>query len=150
MKHSIAMVDSRSIEHLILATSICGAGFLAIYVTFGKSAKQIGGRLEQVFVELQRKAFHMIGGCIICATYHWGIKSGLMVPAFAAHEFNTNVGAVDAGAAFLSVCFASWLLEASRLLIPAVQQWYLSSFQSLVRQKEHNKAAGIATFFQGR
>jgi dolichol kinase len=41
------------------------------------------------------------------------------------------------------------MLEASRLMIPAVQRWYLSSFKGLIREKEINKAAGIAFFLPG-
>ena len=39
---------------------------------------------------------------------------------------------MDAGAAFISICFVSWMLEASRLMIPAVQKWYI---RALVRSK---------------
>jgi len=49
----------------------------------------------------------------------------------------------------VSLCFVSWTLEASRILIPAVNKWYLSSFKGLIREKEKKKAAGIAYFLPG-
>ena len=56
---------------------------------------------------------------------------------------------MDGGAAFLAISFVCWMVEASRLTIPAVQSWYLKTFKGLIRQKEHSKAAGIAYFLPG-
>ena len=53
------------------------------------------------------------------------------------------------GAFFLAICFATWMLEASRLMIPFVRDWYLSTFKGLVREKEFNRAAGVAYFLPG-
>eukprot|EP00408_Alexandrium_pacificum_P016531 CAMPEP_0171201658 /NCGR_PEP_ID=MMETSP0790-20130122/24602_1 /TAXON_ID=2925 /ORGANISM="Alexandrium catenella, Strain OF101" /LENGTH=287 /DNA_ID=CAMNT_0011667061 /DNA_START=89 /DNA_END=953 /DNA_ORIENTATION=- len=146
------LVDAGRLESMIFAGFICGASMLAVHRAFVGSAKQAGGRIEKVFVELQRKSFHMIGGCIICSVYHWGIKHGLLTSACrsaGASTASASSYAMDGGAAFLSLSLVSWLLEASRLMFPAVQRWYMESFSGLVREKERAKAAGIAYFLPG-
>lgn len=152
---SNALVQTDRIEQMIFGGFICGASLLVVHAAFSSLARRVGGRTARVFVELQRKSFHMLGGCLICAMYHWGIKQGVLKPAFV--EVGTTVPDVaagtsepmDAGLAFLSCCLVSWILEASRLTIPTVQTWYLRSFKGLIRDKERNKAAGIAYFFPG-
>lgn len=157
---SNALVDTARIERMILGGFIFGGCLLAVHRAFGRFAMRAGGRPARVFVELQRKAFHMMGGCLICAAYHWGMKHGFLAPAFGvpsvaagpvgvAGSGGGGAASLDAGAAFLSVCLASWMLEASRLMIPAVQRWYLRSFKGLVREKERTKAAGVAYFLPG-
>lgn len=131
---------------MIYGGFICGGCLLGVHLAFGKAAKGKGGRIEKMFVEFQRKAFHMIGGCIICSCYHWGIKHKFIRSAFSPETDST---AMDGGAAFLAISFVCWMVEASRLTIPAVQSWYLKTFKGLIRQKEHSKAAGIAYFLPG-
>ena len=140
------MLDTGRVEQLILGGFCIGGGLLITHLVFGKSANKAGGRVEKVFVEFQRKAFHMIGGCIICSCYHWGIKYNVLKPAFAPPG---DSKAMDAGAAFLAISLICWVIEASRLCVPSVQAWYLKTFKGLIRQKEHNKAAGIAYFLPG-
>lgn len=140
-----SMLRTERLEELIYGGFILGASLLVVHLALGKWAKRQGGRVEKIFVELQRKAFHMIGGCIICSLYHWGIKRKFLRSAFAPEDG----AAMDAGAAFLAASFVCWMVEASRLSIPAVQSWYLKTFKGLIRQKEHSKAAGIAYFLPG-
>ena len=143
---SNSMLDTQRLEQLIYGGFVCGGCLLVVHLIFGKAAKRTGGRIEKMFVEFQRKAFHMIGGCIICSCYHWGIKHKFIRPAFSPETDST---AMDGGAAFLAASFVCWIVEASRLTIPAVQTWYLKTFKGLIRQKEHSKAAGIAYFLPG-
>ena len=140
------MLDTGKLEQLIFGGFILGGAMLLVHLGLGKAAKKAGGRIEKIFVEFQRKAFHMIGGCIICSCYHWGIKRQVIKSAFAP---DAQGDAMDGGAAFLAISFVSWIVEASRLTIPAVQSWYLKTFKGLIRQKEHSKAAGIAYFLPG-
>lgn len=49
----------------------------------------------------------------------------------------------------MSLCFVTWIWDASRLMVPAIRNWYLSSFEGLVRAKEFDKAAGISYFLPG-
>jgi len=149
---SNTLVDTSRIEFLIQAGFVCGACMLVTHSLFSPAAKKSGGRVEKVFVEIQRKSFHMIGGCIICAAYHWGLKHGYLISAYRSASMpavGSGSNAMDAGAAFLAVSLATWMLEASRLMIPAVQRWYMDSFKGLVREKERTKAAGIAYFLPG-
>lgn len=154
---SNSLLDSGRIETLIYFGFACGAVFLAVYRAFGKSVLHAGGMMAKVFAELQRKAFHMIGGCIICSLYHFGLKYRLLLPAFAPCDEdagskpsdNSTSRPMDAGVCFLGACLVSWILEASRLMLPCVQKWYLDSFKGLVREKEYQKAAGIAYFLPG-
>jgi len=145
------MLDTGKIETLIFGGFCIGGSLLITHLVFGKSAKKAGGRVEKVFVEFQRKAFHMIGGCIICLCYHWGIKRQVLKPAYLGDSGSGNTAstAMDAGAAFLAVSLVCWVIEAARLCVPSVQAWYLKTFKGLIRQKEHNKAAGIAYFLPG-
>lgn len=129
-----------------------GVGFSVVHKAFGAWGAKQGGRIAKVFIELQRKSFHMIGGCIICLFYHYGIVNGWITPAFGAPSHpgaNGRLIPLEGGACVLAVCFTVWLIEMSRLSIPAVQNWYLSSFKGLIRQKEMNKGAGIAFFLPG-
>ena len=143
------MLDTGKIETLIFGGFCIGGSLLITHLVFGKSAKKAGGRVEKVFVEFQRKAFHMIGGCIICVCYHWGIKHQVLKPAYLGDSESTASTGMDAGAAFLAVSLVCWVIEAARLCVPSVQAWYLKTFKGLIRQKEHNKAAGIAYFLPG-
>jgi len=149
------LLDASRIEYLIWGGFACGGLLLSVHGLLGQSARQTGGRTAKVFVELQRKSFHMIGGCIICSVYHYGIKFGVMAPAFDPNHLNSPTEAkladrpLDAGIVFIAACLAVWMLEASRILIPAVQRWYLGSFKGLIREKEMRKAAGVAYFLPG-
>lgn len=95
-------------------------------------AKAKGGRVAKIFVELQRKSFHMIGGCILGSVYHYGLKYGYLSSAYLGDNTissgsNPSVMEMlddgsgsgrrpfDAGAAYLSLCFLVWMLEALRL-----------------------------------
>mmetsp|Transcript_17440 Transcript_17440/g.44274 ORF Transcript_17440/g.44274 Transcript_17440/m.44274 type:complete len:316 (+) Transcript_17440:86-1033(+) len=152
------LLDSARIEALILSGFVLGSFLLLVHGLCGRSFTQAGGRAAKVCVELQRKSFHMIGGCLVCATYHWGVKRGALTPAFPPCGAIGGGGrrgaaggeeALDAGMCFLACSLVSWILEASRLMIPSVQRWYLGSFRGLVREKELQKAAGIAYFLPG-
>lgn len=145
------MIPPERVEHVIFAGYGIGFFFLFIHLLFGKKAMAIGGRVAKVFVEFQRKSFHMIGGCFNCSLYHWGMKFGVFHSGYSGDAVATNPDGkrVDAAAAFLSGCIAIWFLEASRLMIPAVQRWFLRSFKGLIREKEVNKASGVAYFIPG-
>lgn len=148
---SNAMIPTDRVERVIFAGYGIGLFFLIFHLIFGKKAMSKGGRIAKVFVELQRKSFHMIGGCFNCSLYHWGLKKGYFYSAYSGDALATNPEGtrMDAAAAFISGCFAVWFLEASRLMIPFVQRWYLKSFKGLIRDKEVDKAAGIAYFIPG-
>lgn len=154
---SNALLVTSRIEGLIFVGFAFGGSLWAVHRAFGESAERAGGRVAKVFTELQRKSFHMIGGCIICATYHWGMKRGLLMSAYqpCSDVSDEVAGALpradpmDAGVCFLAACLVSWILEASRFTVPAVQKWYLGSFKGLIRQKELTRAAGIAYFLPG-
>ena len=145
------MVSEARVEMAIIGAYGIGTFFLIFHMIFGKMAMAKGGRVAKVFIELQRKSFHMVGGCINCTLYHWGIKKGYLHSAYQGDAVRTNPEGtrLDGAAAFIAGCFAVWLLEASRLMIPAVNTWYLTSFKGLVREKEVNKASGVAYFIPG-
>lgn len=143
-----ALIDVGRLEALIVGGFALGVGLLTVHRLLRSTASP-GTRWAKVLVELQRKSFHMVGGCLICSAYHWGVKRGHLAPAFQQQGASGADAPLDAGIALLACCFVSWLLEASRLTIPAVQRWYLESFKGLVREKEFNKAAGIAYFLPG-
>ncbi len=145
------MVPTDHVDKAIYGAFILGFFFLFLHMLFGKKALAIGGRTGKVFIELQRKSFHMIGGCINCSLYHFGLKAGWFHSAYMGDAVATNPegNRLDAAAAFVAGCLAVWVLEASRLMIPCVQRWYLSSFKGLIREKEINKAAGVAYFLPG-
>mmetsp|Transcript_41465 Transcript_41465/g.119534 ORF Transcript_41465/g.119534 Transcript_41465/m.119534 type:complete len:306 (-) Transcript_41465:171-1088(-) len=148
-------LKTKRIEALIFFGYALGASLLAAHKTYGKQAEEMGGRIAKVFVEFQRKSFHMIGGCLICSWYHWGIKWGAMAPAFqpigeaAAAAAAGGKSPMDAGICFLGGCLVTWMIEAARLQCPPVQRWYLGKFKGLVREKELTKAAGTAYFIPG-
>eukprot|EP00930_Biecheleria_cincta_P052581 TRINITY_DN37834_c0_g1_i1.p1 TRINITY_DN37834_c0_g1~~TRINITY_DN37834_c0_g1_i1.p1 ORF type:complete len:308 (-),score=40.87 TRINITY_DN37834_c0_g1_i1:22-945(-) len=149
------LLSSHCIEQAIAFGLICGTVCLALHAVCGRCACRAGGRLGDLFVEIQRKSFHIIGGCILSAVYHFGLKYGYLRSAYlpeaesSLHSLDAKNRAMDAGTMFLALCFVSWLLEAIRLLSPAVQQWYLKSMHGLLREKEHRKAAGVAYFLPG-
>lgn len=147
---SNALLSQKHVEKAIGGGFAVGVAFLILHRVFGKKAQNAGGKIAAIFVEIQRKSFHAIGGCIICAVYYYGLKHGIFTSAYLPDAaLKAHPGAMDAGAAFLSICFAVWGLEATRLMVPAVQRWYLQSFKGLIREKEHAKAAGIAYFLPG-
>ena len=78
-----SLIDTQLLEGAIIGGALLGTAFLVAHGIFGKSAKSAGGRIAKVAIELQRKSFHMVGGCIICGVYHWGIKLGYMTSAYA-------------------------------------------------------------------
>lgn len=67
-----SLTSSTRIEYLIWGSMGLGVGFSVLQKTFGGWGAKQGGRTAKVFIELQRKSFHMIGGCIICLIYHYG------------------------------------------------------------------------------
>eukprot|EP00928_Gymnodinium_smaydae_P058325 TRINITY_DN41529_c0_g1_i1.p1 TRINITY_DN41529_c0_g1~~TRINITY_DN41529_c0_g1_i1.p1 ORF type:complete len:306 (-),score=74.65 TRINITY_DN41529_c0_g1_i1:199-1116(-) len=144
-------------EALILMGFAAGATFLILHRLLARFALNADGRLAAVTRELQRKSFHILGGCIICSVYLWGVKWGVLSPAYhsgslpgtQAADVPPGSAPLDAGLCFLAACFVSWSIEAARLLLPAVQKWYLGSFQGLIRDKELRRAAGIAYFLPG-
>eukprot|EP00933_Yihiella_yeosuensis_P052184 TRINITY_DN50196_c0_g1_i1.p1 TRINITY_DN50196_c0_g1~~TRINITY_DN50196_c0_g1_i1.p1 ORF type:complete len:309 (+),score=43.45 TRINITY_DN50196_c0_g1_i1:127-1053(+) len=150
------LLSAAKLEQSIYIGFVLGAAFLILNAIFGGSVRQHGSDVAKaVFVELQRKSFHMIGGCIICAAYHYGIKFRYLSSAYLPDSSKLAVASssdseiMDGGAAFLSVCFATWGLEAARLQVPSVQNWYLKSTAGLIREKEQGKAAGVAYFLPG-
>eukprot|EP00425_Heterocapsa_triquetra_P039170 CAMPEP_0195083988 /NCGR_PEP_ID=MMETSP0448-20130528/24774_1 /TAXON_ID=66468 /ORGANISM="Heterocapsa triquestra, Strain CCMP 448" /LENGTH=278 /DNA_ID=CAMNT_0040117251 /DNA_START=43 /DNA_END=875 /DNA_ORIENTATION=- len=146
------IVSTERLETGILAGLTVGTAFLVLHGALGSTFRQWGPRPTKVCKELQRKSFHMIGGCLICAAYHWGIKHEYLTSAYLAESRDYNSGQrrpMDGASAFVAICFVSWTLEASRLLFESVQKWYLRSFKGLIREKENNKAAGIAYFLPG-
>jgi dolichol kinase len=146
-------IQTEKIEQALGIGFIVGASFLILNAAFGKSAKKAGGRVAKVFIELQRKSFHMIGGCLLGSAYHWGIKSGVISSAYisadAPQPKEGEPRPFDGGAAYISLCFIVWIIEFARLQIPVVRNWYLTTFKGLVREKEFNTAAGIAYFIPG-
>jgi dolichol kinase len=144
---------TEKVEQAIKIGYLVGSSFLVLNGLFGKSAKKMGGRVEKVFIELQRKSFHMIGGCLLATAYHWGMKLGYLSSAYITADTSASKSKdprpFDGGAAFLSLCFIVWFVEFARLQIPVVRNWYLTTFKGLVREKEFNTAAGIAYFIPG-
>jgi len=67
-----SLMDNTRIEYLMWGCMGMGIGFSVLQKTFGGWGAKQGGRTAKVFIELQRKSFHMIGGCIICLIYHYG------------------------------------------------------------------------------
>eukprot|EP00669_Euglena_mutabilis_P007819 TRINITY_DN3017_c0_g1_i1.p1 TRINITY_DN3017_c0_g1~~TRINITY_DN3017_c0_g1_i1.p1 ORF type:complete len:303 (+),score=128.64 TRINITY_DN3017_c0_g1_i1:36-911(+) len=146
LDHLIATGD---IKRGIAAALVVGFSFLAVHARFSASAPP-EGPVHRLFVELRRKSFHMIGGGLLSATYCWGLESEWLSPAYLAHRGDPAAdGPLDAGAAFLALSFTAWLWDAARLTVPALRRWYLASFEGLVRQKEFDRAAGIAYFLPG-
>jgi dolichol kinase len=148
------MISNERLECAIYAGFIIGSTLMLIHIIFGKLALAQGtkenSRIHRVFIEFQRKSFHMIGGCINCSLYHWGMKKGLLYSAYMGDGAGPRpAGSLDAAAAFIAGCFAIWALEASRLMIPYVNKWYLQSFKGLIRDKEVDKASGVAFFIPG-
>mmetsp|Transcript_113106 Transcript_113106/g.325148 ORF Transcript_113106/g.325148 Transcript_113106/m.325148 type:complete len:318 (-) Transcript_113106:170-1123(-) len=152
---SNSLVRTARLEKLIIFGLALGTTLMTLHSKYAKNAEEAGGRVAKVFVEFQRKAFHMIGGSMICASYHWGIKKGLLTSAFQSLGGATEAAAragknpMDAGVYFLGASMVCWMVEAARLMCPSVQKLYLGSFKGLIRQKEINKAAGIAYFLPG-
>jgi len=97
---------------------------------FGKRAKVAGGRTAKVFIELQRKSFHMIGGCILGSVYHYGVKYGALSSAYMGEKGMNDVMMMegkrpfDAGAAYMSLSFLVWMLEAARLQVKVKSWWW--------------------------
>ena len=151
-----SMIPAEKVEYAIYGGFIIGTCLMIIHMIFGKWAMSLGtketSRIHRVFIELQRKSFHMIGGCINCSMYYFGIKKGFLYSAYMGDATPASArpaGALDGAAAFIAGCFAVWVLEASRLMIPFVNRWYLKSFKGLIRDKEVDKASGVAYFIPG-
>lgn len=70
-----SLMNNTRIEYLMWGCMGMGIGFSVLQKTFGGWGAKQGGRTAKVFIELQRKSFHMIGGCIICLIYHYGYAS---------------------------------------------------------------------------
>jgi len=146
------MIPTEKVECAIYGGFIIGASLMLIHILFGKFAMSYGPthRIAKVFVEFQRKSFHMIGGCINCTLYYWGMKKGYLYSAYMGDATGEKpAGSLDGAAAFIAGCFAVWFFEASRLMIPFVNRWYLKSFKGLIREKEVDKATGVAYFLPG-
>jgi hypothetical protein len=145
------MVQSEHVEKAIFGGYIIGSVLLILHFIFGKKAMDIGGRVAKVFVEFQRKSFHMIGGCVLCSLYHWGLKYGYLGSAYMGDATVHPEGAhpLDAASAFIAACFICWITEAARLMLSGFQNFLLSRFKALVREKEVNKATGVAYFLPG-
>lgn len=148
---SNSMIPTERVEQAIYFGFFLGFCLMIIHIIFGKKAIAKGGRVAKIFVEFQRKSFHMIGGCVNCSLYHWGIKKGYFHSAYMGDAAATNPEGtrLDGAAAFIAGCFAIWFVEASRLMIPCVQNFFLKSFKGLIREKEVNKASGVAYFIPG-
>ena len=67
-----SLMHNTRLEYLMWGCMGMGIGFSVLQKTFGGWGAKQGGRTAKVFIELQRKSFHMIGGCIICLIYHYG------------------------------------------------------------------------------
>lgn len=148
---SNSMIPTERVEQVIYCGFLIGFALMITHILFGKKAIAKGGRIAKIFVEFQRKSFHMIGGCVNCSLYHWGIKKGYFHSAYMADAAATNPEGtrLDGASAFIAGCFAIWFVEASRLMIPSVQTFFLKSFKGLIRDKEVNKASGVAYFIPG-
>jgi|EP00670_Eutreptiella_braarudii_P006435 dolichol kinase len=138
-------VSTAHLEVALFGAFVLGATLIVLHSKI-KDPSSVG-LPPLVLKEFQRKSFHMIGGCIICSTYHFGQKWGWMTSAHGG--LGGPATPMNGGAFFLAICFATWMLEASRLMIPFVRDWYLSTFKGLVREKEFNRAAGVAYFLPG-
>lgn len=146
---SKTVIGDEQIEKGVTFALCLGGTLLLTYSLFGREAKRRGGRVEKVFVELQRKSFHMVGGGALCASYHWGMKYGYLSSAFRVDHRTMSEKPLDAGLAFLALSVVAWMVDAVRLQVPCVRDWYLNTFKDLVRKKEYNKATGIAYFIPG-
>ncbi|KAG2486064.1 hypothetical protein HYH03_015270 [Edaphochlamys debaryana] len=146
-----AGISTEKIESALGYGAVLGTCFLLLNALFGKSAKKKGGRTGRVFVELQRKSFHMIGGCILAACYQWGMKWGYFTSAFLGSDHLANIPnrPFDGGSAYVALCLIEWIIEFIRLQVPAVRTMWLRTFRGLVREKEHNAASGLAYFLPG-
>eukprot|EP00281_Chroomonas_sp_CCMP1168_P020499 CAMPEP_0206233608 /NCGR_PEP_ID=MMETSP0047_2-20121206/12104_1 /ASSEMBLY_ACC=CAM_ASM_000192 /TAXON_ID=195065 /ORGANISM="Chroomonas mesostigmatica_cf, Strain CCMP1168" /LENGTH=297 /DNA_ID=CAMNT_0053657551 /DNA_START=123 /DNA_END=1016 /DNA_ORIENTATION=+ len=147
-----SVLSTQSIVAAMWGGAALGVSFSLVHKAFGSWGARQGGKIAKVFIELQRKSFHMIGGCIICLFYHYGIQNRWITPAYGSQAHPGADGALmplEGGACVLAVCFTVWLIEMGRLSVPAVSRWYLRSFKGLIRQKEMDKAAGIAFFLPG-
>ena len=147
----MSSISGERIEQALGFGFVIGTTFLVVNGVFGKWAKGIGGPIGRIFVELERKSFHMIGGCLLASVYHWGMKYGYLTSAYMADKpiRRSEEGPLDAGAVYLAFCFSAWLVEFARLQVPVVRDWYLKAFKGLVREKEFNAASGVAYFIPG-
>jgi dolichol kinase len=148
----MSSITTEKIELAIGLGFVIGTSFLVINALLGKWAKDTGGRIAKIFVEFERKSFHMIGGCLLASGYHWGMKKGYLTSAYMADKPKMARGQdwpLDAGAVYLAFCFSAWLVEFARLQIPFVRDLYLKTFKGLVREKEFNAASGVAYFIPG-
>eukprot|EP00457_Paulinella_chromatophora_P007225 gb/GEZN01007246.1/.p1 GENE.gb/GEZN01007246.1/~~gb/GEZN01007246.1/.p1 ORF type:complete len:299 (-),score=53.69 gb/GEZN01007246.1/:353-1249(-) len=145
------LISTEKLENSIFAGFLLGFFFFLLSALFGEKAKTWGPRTAKVWVELQRKSFHMIGGCLICTLYHWGIKNHYLTSAYLAdaQDFSDPNRPMDGASAFIAVSFVCWMIEASRLLFESIEKMYEEAFKGLLREKEFKKAAGIAYFLPG-
>lgn len=143
------MLSTLRLEHCILLGLCLGLLFIVWASRMGSWAQTRGGRAAKAVIELRRKSFHMLGGCILVAAFHFGLQSGILSPAYLG-DSQTMPGAWMSSHAFLlATMFSTWSLEFARLTFPSVNAWYLRSFRGVVREKEFGKASGVAYFIPG-
>lgn len=58
----MAFMNEARVEYLIWGSMGLGITFSAVQKAFGSWGAKQGGRTQKVFIELQRKSFHIIGG----------------------------------------------------------------------------------------
>eukprot|EP00808_Paulinella_micropora_P014806 g4375.t1 len=154
MGHAVLSNDLLSTTRVELCIGfgfLLGVSFLVVHGTYGKKDGW-GERMQKVFVELQRKSFHIIGGCLIASIYHFGVKFKLLSSAYLADttaDASEGRRPLDGAVCLLAISFVCWGIEASRLLFDSINQLYMDSFKGLIREKERTKAAGIAYFLPG-
>ena len=61
-KNMAAMMSSQRIEYLMWGCMGLGVTLSILHKVCGSRAAHAGGKVAKVFVEFQRKSFHMIGG----------------------------------------------------------------------------------------
>eukprot|EP00727_Mastigamoeba_balamuthi_P004132 m51a1_g13716 hypothetical protein (309) ;mRNA; f:98268-99194 len=152
MSTTVAEINAERLEQAVFIGWGVGLGFLLFHAVFGGAARRAGGRTSRVFVELQRKSFHILGGTILASSYHWGIKWGFLSSGCLYEIPRTQPAGqrpLDGAVACLGLCFVMWVLDALRLQAPSASAWSSRAFRGLLRERELTRAAGTAFFLPG-
>lgn len=142
-------IDESRLEQAIWLGAAIGFFMLMIHVFFGQAGRASRSpKVVKVSIEIQRKSFHIIGGCFLAASYFYSIRFGLVTSACLA-EATPSHDKIDSALAALALVFLTWLTDAARINFPKLSDWYLARFRGLVREKEFKQAAGMAYFTAG-
>eukprot|EP00727_Mastigamoeba_balamuthi_P000508 m51a1_g10454 hypothetical protein (305) ;mRNA; f:20393-21431 len=150
-------INQQRLEQAINIGFYVGTAFLLAHVVLARRpsvTRRPQSRAARLSIELQRKSFHMIGGCIMCAWYHYGLKWGFfssacLAEASARPASPSQARPFDGAAAWLSLSFLAWAMDAARMYVPWVRRVTHQKLGSIMREKEMNKAAGTAYFVPG-